>query len=105
MNATAQLGLGLSDDACYVCGQPAERWCDGYPPWKRGDPLLSVERMMEIMDTQTCSRPMCLSHVVRSTNMFFDGTPEVTGMETWDLCGDCLERKDGWRRPPRLELS
>lgn len=46
--------LTKSTEKCYICGQPAERWCD--------QPLAPLEIGNE---AKTCDKPMCKYHAYR----------------------------------------
>lgn len=97
-------------EVCYVCGAPATKLCDGKSTLEelrvanRGQPL-TPELIAQLWELLGCDRPMCDAHAHVQGRTFWDGAPDVTRVDTTDLCADCLARKEGQRRPPALVVT
>lgn len=73
---------------CHVCGEPARFLCDG-PPIDDGNPNGD--------QAGTCDRPMCDHHIAYQSRIklqkWAPGRGRYCEWTTYDLCRDCLERK------------
>jgi hypothetical protein len=87
--------MSEAQTTCIYCGAQAARWCAliiGFTD-PDGDGLCSGDGSHELL---RCDAALCEAHADFQGNVFYCGTPRVSGVESIDHC--CGHREDGWEQ-------